>query len=73
MMGAGRDAISNARLRGLTNSYELAKIGEASAITLEQAIAKGITDPVELARIGKVAGESAESLKFYSKWLNSYL
>lgn len=66
MMGAGRDAISAARLRGLTNSDELAKIAESSANAVEQAIAKGITDPAELARIGRVAGEAAESLKYFT-------
>jgi len=66
MMAAGREAIAAARLRGFTDSDELAKIAEASASAVEQAIARGITDPAELAKIGKYAGEAAESLKYFS-------
>jgi hypothetical protein len=66
MMAAGREAIENARLKGITDSQFLSDIGSASADAVERAVARGVTDSTELTRIGKAVGDAVSSIKIVS-------
>jgi hypothetical protein len=66
MMAAAREAIANARARGITDSQFLSDIGSASAGAVERAVARGVTNSTELTRIGRAVGDAVSSIKIAS-------
>jgi hypothetical protein len=58
MMAAGREAIANARARGITDSKVLSEVGSRVADAVGDAKAIGITDATQIQRISDNAAEA---------------